>query len=147
MPSNEHLQDINEGFSGENIAPDHSSANPPDTSLRNSPRLIVQDFLHALNAEDFDRAGKWLRDDLLFKGVLGSREGADAYMDDMRKMKLKYQVLKVFENGMDVCVLANINMADRKTIFTSLWYTLKSDKIYRIRVVFDPRPVLESQNG
>ncbi len=107
-----------------------------------NPKATVQSFLQALNDENFDKARKLVNDNMKFEGVLGSRDGADAYFDDMKKMKLKYEVLKVFAEAQDVCVLYNINMGGAK-IFTCGWYQLLHDKISMIRVVFDPRPVLE----
>jgi len=48
----------------------------------------VLSFIDALNNEDFKSARKLTTDDLRFEGVMGTREGADAYFADMEKMKL-----------------------------------------------------------
>lgn len=58
-------------------------------------------------------------------------------------MKFKYKIKKVFEEGTDVCLLYDINMGGKETIFTCGWYHLKNNKIKSLKVVFDPRPVLE----
>lgn len=107
---------------------------------------VVLSFLQALNNEDFILARSFVQDDLRFNGVLGSREGAAAYFSDMERMKLKYSILKAFEDGDDVCVLYDIGMGG-KTIFSCGWYQLKDHKISTIRVVFDPRPLLENAPG
>jgi len=106
-------------------------------------KQTVELFLQALNDENFDQARTLVSDDFSFDGVLGQRNSADAYFADMRKMKFKYHVQKIFEDGNDVCVLYDIDMG--KTIFTCGWYTLKDGKIARLKVVFDPRPVLEGK--
>jgi hypothetical protein len=61
-----------------------------------------------------------LHDDLTFKGDMGGRNGADIYIDDMKKMKFKYAVKKVFVDQEEVCLcmisVYDINMGE-KTIF------------------------------
>ena len=103
---------------------------------------IVLKFLNALNAENFEAARHVLDDNMQFNGVLGSRDGADNYIKDMSHMRFKYDVLKVFENENDVCIFYDIDMGGKK-IFTSGWYTVQNEKIKLLRVVFDPRPLLE----
>ncbi len=102
---------------------------------------VVLSFLEALNNEDFKTVRQYLSDDMVFDGVLGHREGADTYVDDMRKMKFKYKVLKAFADEDDVCVLYDINMSGT-TIFTAGWYKVHDNKIKSLRVVFDPRPII-----
>ncbi len=105
---------------------------------------IVLACVHALNAEDFDTARAYAADNMQFKGVLGARDGAEAYFDDMRKMKLKYDVMKAFEDEGDVCLLYNLTMSGIN-IFGCGWYHLTNGKIDSLKVLFDPRPVLEQQ--
>lgn len=102
---------------------------------------IVISCITALNAEDFKTARKYVSDNFSFVGVLGSREGAEAYFNDMEKMKLKYDVKKTFVDGNDVCLLYDLAISGIK-IFGCGWYHLEGDKINSLRVVFDPRPVL-----
>lgn len=106
-----------------------------------SAKDVVLSFINYLNKEDFKAARECANDDMIFDGVLGSRKGADNYFQDMEKMKFKYDVKKVFEDENDVCVLYDINMG-KATLFTCGWYRLKNHKISSIKVVFDPRPVL-----
>ena len=108
-----------------------------DTTLKET----VHAFLDALNKENFDAAATYLREDMQFDGVMGKRDGADAYIADMRKMKFKYDIIKIFEDGNDVCVLYNIDMGGKATIYTAGWYHLSYGKIQHIKVVFDPAPL------
>ncbi len=78
-----------------------------------------------------------------FDGVLGQRDGADAYINDMSKMRFKYSIKKVFEDGNDVCVLYDIDMNKGDKIFTCGWYILNDGKIKNLKVIFDPRPVMK----
>jgi hypothetical protein len=111
--------------------------------METNAKTTVLAFLKALNEENFDSARKLVNDNMKFKGVLGSRDDADSYFNDMKKMKLKYEVLKVFSDAQEVCVFYNINMSG-KEILTCGWYQLLHDKISNIVVIFDPRPVLEN---
>lgn len=105
---------------------------------------LVLDFIQAMNAEDFDAARGFTSSDLKFIGVMGSRNGADAYFNDMKHMKFKYDIKKALADDDDVCLFYDINMGD-VTVFSCGWYHVKSGKIDTIRVLFDPRPVLEAQ--
>ena len=116
-------------------------------SANKSSKEIVQTFLHALNKEDFDTAAEYLSDDMVFDGVMGKRNSAASYIEDMKKMKFKYDIEKIFEDGNDVCVLYNIDMSGKAKIFTSGWYHLSYGKIKNLKVVFDPRPLLEKQKA
>jgi limonene-1,2-epoxide hydrolase len=106
-----------------------------------SARNTVMSFIKHMNDEDFNAAKKCTDDNLKFDGVMGSRDGADAYFNDMQHMKFKYHVLKTFADGDDVCLLYNITMAG-VTIFTCGWYHVEHNKIASIKVIFDPRPLL-----
>ena len=108
-----------------------------------SSKEVVLAFLDALNRADFEAARKCVTDDLKFLGVLGSREGADVYFRDMERMRLKYDVKKAFVEGNDVCLFYDITMAN-VIVFCAGWYQLSNGKIRSVRVVFDPRPVLEA---
>ena len=105
-------------------------------------KQIVLDFIDAMNQFDYEKAGSYVTDDLGFVGVLGTRNGADAYFSDMQKMKFQYNVIKAFADGDDVCLIYDINM-NGQNIFCCGWYQLKNKKIKSFRVVFDPRPLLE----
>ena len=102
---------------------------------------LVLSFIAALNQEDFDVARSYAADDMTFTGVLGSRNNATEYFNDMRQMKLRYTILKAFEDENDVCLLYDLTMSGL-TIFGCGWYQVQGGKIKSLRVVFDPRPVL-----
>lgn len=105
---------------------------------------VVLTFIDALNQEDFEAARDLSADSLKFVGVLGERDGAEAYFADMRNMRFKYKIKKAFVNSDDVCLLYDIEMGDT-TIFTCGWYHVTGGRIDRIQVIFDPRPVLDKK--
>jgi limonene-1,2-epoxide hydrolase len=107
-----------------------------------SPKETVLLFINSMNAEDFDAARKYVSDDMKFMGVMGSRDNANDYFNDMSKMKFKYDIKKVFADANDVCLWYDIDMGG-KTIFTSGWYHVEDGKVKWFKVLFDPRPLLE----
>ncbi|HSD05858.1 nuclear transport factor 2 family protein [Flavobacterium sp.] len=110
--------------------------------METNSKEIVLSFIKAINEEDFKTAKTLVSDDMKFEGVLASRNGATAYFDDMEKMKMKYDIQKIIAEGDDVSMLSDVT-SNGATLFTSSWYQLKSGKINFLKVVFDPRPVLE----
>jgi len=116
------------------------------TSAAVGAKDVVLTFINALNKEDFETARDCLSDDMIFDGVLGHRDGADTYINDMKKMKFKYKIKKSFEDENDVCLLYDIDMGGKKPIFTCGWYQLKYNKIKSLKVVFDPRPLVDKSD-
>ena len=115
--------------------------------MENQAKRTVLSFIDALNREDFLSARACVTEDLVFTGVLGTRNGAGPYFDDMEKMKLKYAIKKAVAEGNDVCLMYDIDMGKGVTVFASGWYSLADGKISSFRVVFDPRAVLEGQGS
>jgi hypothetical protein len=112
------------------------------TTVTIHAKEIVLSCIQALNNEDFKTARTYAHDDMVFEGVLGTRNGAEAYFSDMEKMKLKYDVKVAFEEGDDVCLLYDLTISG-KQIFGCGWYQVKEGKINALKVVFDPRPLLD----
>lgn len=105
---------------------------------------IVLRCIDAINAEDFARARQYVSDSMAFVGALGTRNGGDAYFSDMEKMRLKYEIKKIFVDDCDVCLLYDLTISGKK-IFCVGWYQVADGKIQRLRVVFDPRPLLDAK--
>ncbi|MVM35397.1 nuclear transport factor 2 family protein [Spirosoma sp. HMF4905] len=118
------------------------TANKETVSVETDAKEIVLAFVQAINDEDFKIARSLASDDMTFKGVLGSRDGGDAYIQDMEKMKLKYAIQKAFADGDDVCLFYDLTMSG-KTIFGCGWYQVVDGKVHSLKVLFDPRPFLE----
>lgn len=109
------------------------------------PKQVVMSCVNAINREDFGAARQFVADDLSFVGVLGTRQGGDVYFKDMERMRLKYDVKKVFADGDDVCLFYNLAIAGAN-VLVSAWYHVADGKIRSLQVVFDPRPILEAQS-
>lgn len=58
-------------------------------------------------------------------------------------MKLKYEVQQSFEAGAEISLWYLIDMGGKK-ILSSGWYHTDGGRIRSLKVVFDPRPLLDS---
>ncbi len=112
--------------------------------MNNTTPNPAEQFIHYLNEENFEKAERCLDPDFKFTGVLGTREGASVYINDMKQMKFKYQILQTFTAGEEVCFWYHIDMGE-KTILASGWYEVINGKIRSLKVLFDPRPLLNDQ--
>ena len=115
-----------------------------NVDISNAAREVVLSCIKAINEEDFREARRYTSEGMTFEGVLGSRFGADAYFHDMERMKLKYDIQKVFSEGDDVCLLYNLQISG-KTIYGCGLYEVRNGRITSLKVVFDPRPLLEGK--
>ncbi|HKW03962.1 MAG TPA: hypothetical protein VJN71_01565, partial [Nitrososphaerales archaeon] len=59
---------------------------------------VVESFLSALNTDEFKLARSYLEDTIMFQGPLGKRGSADEYMKYMEKLRLKYEMMRVFSD-------------------------------------------------
>jgi hypothetical protein len=59
--------------------------NQTSSFSKTDSKQIVLDFIDAMHQFDYTKAISYVTDDLSFVGVLGNRNGADAYFKDMQK--------------------------------------------------------------
>jgi limonene-1,2-epoxide hydrolase len=110
---------------------------------RSNAKEVVMSFVKALNNEDFKTAKSYVSDNMSFLGPLASLDNAEAYFKDMERIRLKFDIKKVFVDGDDVCLLYDFSVGTM-TLFGCGWYHVEQGKISSLRVVFDPRPLVES---
>ena len=113
------------------------------SSHSEAARTIVTSLLEAINREDFTAARAFLRDDMKYIGVFGSRDGADASLDEVQQRSLKFGIREVIAEGNEVAVFYDLSTSGT-TLFAAGWFQIKDGKVILIRVVFDPRPILET---
>jgi hypothetical protein len=63
----------------------------------------------------------------------------------MERMRLKYNIKKVFADATDVCLFYDLTISGI-TILGCAWYQVVEGKIRSLKVVFDPRPILEARS-
>jgi hypothetical protein len=97
----------------------------------------------AINEENFQAARTCVADDMRYEGPFGTRVGAEAYLEEIERLRLKFHILRTFADQEDVCVLYNIDTAG-VTLFACGWFQIKDGKVSSLKVTFDPRPLLTS---
>lgn len=97
-------------------------------SSAKSAKDVIVSLIGALNREDFATARKYV-------GVLGSRQGAEAYFKDMEHMRLKYNIQKAFVEGDDVCLIYDLKISGM-TIFSCGLYHVRNGQVDSLEVLF-----------
>jgi limonene-1,2-epoxide hydrolase len=119
-------------------------------SLANLPSLqTYKAYAEALNALDIDRTRACLHHNLTYRGPVGETRGAIAYVQQVSAVGLHQEVRKIFVDGDDVCVLADLSFAKAPgvSLFGCGWFQVKEGKIVSIRTIFDPRPLTHAESG
>jgi len=124
--------------------PTISSSETGGMPEKKNARELVLAYLQALNDENFKLARRYVSDEMEFNGALASLQGADAIFAELERMRLRYDVKKVFADGNDVCVFYDVTLSGVK-LFTGGWYQIKNQKVRSLKVVFDPHPVLAAK--
>ena len=72
---------------------------------------VVLGLGKALNDESFEIARRYVKDDMNYVGPFGSREGAEAYLQEIERLRLKFDIQKIFADDKDVCALYDITVS------------------------------------
>lgn len=106
---------------------------------------VVSKYQEAMGKGDWKAARLHLRDNLEFRGPLDTFHKADDYIAALQRlypMVEKVDVKRVFAEGDDVVVLCDLHFKPpMPTMYVVEWYGVTGDKISRVQVVFDPRPM------
>ena len=109
-------------------------------------KQVVLNLGAAINDESFQTARLYVADDMKYEGPFGTRVGAEAYLEEIERLRLKFHIQRIFADQEDVCVLYNIDTAG-VTVFACGWFQIKDGKVGSLKVTFDPRPLLASPRG
>jgi hypothetical protein len=107
----------------------------------NEPKEVVLRLGKALNDESFQIARRYVSDDMKYVGPFGSRDGAEAYLQEIERLRLKFDIQKIFADDKNVCVLYDITVSGI-TLFACGWFQVNAGRVSSLRVTFDPRPLL-----
>jgi limonene-1,2-epoxide hydrolase len=109
-------------------------------------RQVARIYLDAWRTRDFDRLRTVLADDVTFRGPLGAADGAEECLAGLRAMAEKIMTdidIKVMAvDGPNVLTWFELHSASANPIPTVNWSQVEDGLITRIRVTFDPRPLL-----
>ncbi len=109
-------------------------------------RAAVTTYFEAWRDRDFDRLRTVLAPDVEFVGVLGVADGADACLAGLRGMAESIMTDLVLHTrvveGPDAVTWFDLITATTPPIPTANWSHVENGVITRIRVTFDPRPLV-----
>lgn len=110
---------------------------------------VVTKYQEALGMGDWKGARALLADPFEFQGPLDTFQKADDYIGALQRlypMVEDVDVKRVFAEGDDVAVLCDLHFKPPlPTMYVVEWYRVHGDKISRVQVVFDPRPMTQAQ--
>jgi limonene-1,2-epoxide hydrolase len=113
---------------------------------RSDPRDVARTYFDAWRTRDFDRLRSVLADDVTFRGPFGTADGADECIAGLRGMAEKVmtdvKVVVMAVDGPDVLTWFELHSAGADPVPTVNWSHVEDGLITRIRVAFDPRPLL-----
>jgi ketosteroid isomerase-like protein len=106
---------------------------------------IAQRYFQAWRAKDMDAYRSLLADDADFAGPMGQAHNADECVQGMRGLASITEdvvVHKMIADGSDVISWFDLHTATAPPCPVANWTHVEDGKITRIRVTFDPRPLL-----
>jgi ketosteroid isomerase-like protein len=109
------------------------------------PRDVARTYFTAWQDHDFDTLRSILAEDVTFRGPLGSADDADeciAGLRGMSKMMTAIDIKTIVADTDDVITWFELHTNDAPPAPTANWMHLSDGKIARIRVTFDPRPLV-----
>ncbi|NPC51083.1 nuclear transport factor 2 family protein [Corallococcus sp. AB032C] len=113
------------------------------------PVEVVQAYFDAWSAKDESMLRDTLAPDVSFVGALGKAEGAEAcvkgLVNGMWQVSPQVTVLHRFVDGDDVMTWFEIHPSGHEPVPVANWSHVENGRITRIRVTFDPRPLLEKR--
>jgi len=109
---------------------------------------IAKRYFESWKSRDFQAFRSLLADDVTFDGPMGHASNADECVQGIQGMSRTVTdvvVHKIFVNGPDVLTWFDLYTADAGPVATANWSHVENDRITRIQVTFDPRPLLQDR--
>jgi len=110
-----------------------------------SPADVAAAYFEAWKGNDVERVRPLLHEDVDFVGPLGTAQGAEDALTGLRgmfAMTEQVEVIKRWIDGPDVLTWFELRTATAGPMAIVNWSHVEAGHITRIRVTFDPRPVL-----
>jgi hypothetical protein len=110
-----------------------------------APEALATSYFQAWKDKDFDTLRSLLADHATFRGPMGSADGAEECMRGLRGMAgmiTDVVIQKMWVDGPDVITWFDLHTSSVPPVPTVNWSHIEDGRIARIRVTFDPRPLL-----
>jgi len=110
-------------------------------------RDVVDRYFSALRSKDFTTMRTLLDDNVSFIGPLGTTDGADEYIEAMKKVTANMTDVErhaLFAEGEDVCQVYDlVTSTPSVSVPVVQWLKVREERIAMVRLFFDPRPYLD----
>ncbi len=106
---------------------------------------IAQTYFDSWNDRDFGRLRPLLADDVTFSGPMGTASGADDYITQLAGFAERLdgvRVVRMVADGGDVLTWFELLPKGGDPLPVVNWCHVEHERITRVRVTFDPRPLL-----
>jgi hypothetical protein len=110
-----------------------------------TPKDTMQRYFETWNAHEFDAFEAQLANDVDFAGPLGTAHGpaeCRAGVEGLSRIVERAEVVKMAAEGPDVITWFELRTRAGDAVPVANWATAEAGRIQRIRVTFDPRPLL-----
>lgn len=110
-----------------------------------TPEEVAATYFHAWRNGDIDRVRPLLHPDVTFAGAMGATDGAEETLSGLAgifAMTRQVEVIKRWADGPDVLTWFELRTAGAGPLPVVNWSRVEDGQITRIRVTFDPRPLL-----
>src|SRR5690349_8315706 len=110
-----------------------------------TPKDTMQRYYDTWNARDFDAFEAQLADDVDFAGPLGTARGpaeCRAGIEGLSRIVERAEVVAMAADEGDVITWFELHRSGEAAVPVASWATVDAGRIRRIRVTFDPRPLL-----
>ncbi len=110
-----------------------------------SPAGVAAAYFDAWQSNDIERVRTLVDDEIAFDGALGSTRGAEetlAGLGSMFAMTKRVEVRHRWVDGPDVLTWFELHTETAGPLAIVNWSHVDAGRITRIRVTFDPRPLL-----
>jgi hypothetical protein len=114
--------------------------------MTSAPAEVAAAYFRAWENRDIDRVRPVLHPDVDFVGALGATRGAEETLRGlagMFAMTRQVEVIKRWVDGLDVLTWFELSTASAGPLPVVNWSRVEDGLITRIRVTFDPRPMLQ----
>jgi hypothetical protein len=110
-----------------------------------TPKNTMQRYFETWNAHQFDAFEAQLADDVDFAGPLGMARGpaeCRAGVEGLSRIAERAEVVRMAADGPDVITWFELHTRAGDAVPVANWATVEDGRVKRIRVTFDPRPLL-----
>lgn len=111
-----------------------------------TPRQIVDRYFAALQRKEFDALRPLVHDDVTFRGVMGTTDTAEEYIEGLRQTmanmaRMDRQV--ICAEGDNVLQIYHLVLSKPNvSLPVAQWFTVRDGKIAANQTIFDPRPLM-----